>query len=158
DSMSRAELLREREAPRVDAQPADDDRAGARLLRGDRAGEALLARSLDDDHLADFHSALQVGPFDAVAERQRQRGKLGGDVIRHAVEHSVWVKVLILAVAAPQRRGDRDRRRTITNGGLVRRPVERVGLIAETEIAAAAIPAVAARKILLERNAVAFLD
>src|SRR5262249_56395612 len=97
------------EPARVDAEPADDDRAGAGLLGGNRAGEALLPRSLDHHRLAELHAALQISPFDAVAERQRQRGELGRALRGHAAEGSVRTQILILAVAAPERWRDRDR-------------------------------------------------
>src|SRR5262249_37380349 len=131
---------------------------GARLLGGDRAGKALLARPLDHHDLADGHAALQIGPLDAVAERKRQRSELRRHVIGHAVEHSGGMEVLILAVAAPPRWRDRDRRRAIADGCFLGRPVERVSLVTKPEVTAAAITAVAAREILFERDAVAFLD
>src|SRR5436190_12773546 len=76
----------------------------------------------------------------------------------HAVEDRVGMQILILAVATPERRRDRDRRRAIADGRIIGRAVERIGLVAKPEVAAAAIAAMAARQILFQRDAVAFLD
>jgi hypothetical protein len=157
DGVMRAEPFRQRQAPLIGRrpEPRHDDAAGAGLLGGDDAGEALLARPLDDDAFADADLALEVGPLDAVAERQRQRGEVRGEIIGNAMKDRVRVKILVLAVAAPQRRRLTDRGRSVAYGaGLV----ERVGLVAQAEVAAAAIVAMAAGQILLERDAVALLD
>src|SRR5438132_13933462 len=79
-------------------------------------------------------------------------------MVGYAVEDGVGVQILILAVAAPERRRDRDWRRAVADGRIAGRAVERVGLVAEPEVAAAAIAAVAARQIFFQRDAVAFLD
>src|ERR1043166_8080745 len=132
--MSRTELFRQRQTPCIGRESADDDRARAGLLGRDCTGESLLAGPLDYHDLADLQAALQVGPFDAVAEWQRERRELRRPAIGHAVKNGVRVQILELAVAAPKRRRDRDRRRAVADGVGFGRTVERVRLVAQAEV------------------------
>ena len=152
-----AKALRQFKPARVRrrAQTRHDDATRARLFRRDHAGEALLSRALNHDGFADAQFALQIGPFYAIAQRQGHGGQHGGHGLRHAMEHRIGMQILMRREAAPQARPNRHGGRAIAHGVGA---VERVGLVAEAEFLLAAIAAMAAGQIFLQRDAVALLQ
>ena len=134
-------------------QAGHDDPRRAGLARSNDAGQPLLPRTLNDNALARPRAAVQIGPLDAIGQRQRQRGMPGLHPQRHPVENGVQMQMLVLAEAAPEARRDLQRGRAVAQAAQAP-----VGGVAQAKLAAAAIVAVAARQVLLERHQVAFLD
>src|SRR5580704_7555575 len=86
----------------VPAQSTDDDPVGAGGFRGDNAGQPLLSRALNENGLAGSGAGVETGPLDAVSEREAHGGEFRGHVLGQAMKNRVRMKILKLAVAAPQ--------------------------------------------------------
>src|SRR5439155_10517220 len=150
DSVMGAELAGELELAFVGGEAGNDDAAGARLARGDYAGEAALAGAEYDDRVPDGEAGHLDGPAEAGAERVEKRRDLGRDAVVDLVDDGVWVEVEVVGVAAPEAGREVDAEVAVG----VHPPVA----VAEAVVAADAVGAEAAGDQRLDAYAVALLD
>ncbi len=134
-------------------QANGDDAVGPRCLGRQDAGQPGLARPHHHHRLAWARPAVEPRPLEAVADRDRHRGDMGRHAFGHAVQHAARMHVEIAAIAAPQSRPHGQAGRSIADGA--GQPA--VGRRAGAELARAAIIAMAAWEIFLQRDPIAFL-
>ncbi len=100
-----AEFLGQVQPDLVTGGAGDDDHRRSGLLAGHYLGEPLLSRSLNEHRVAVPNAGGAQRPLDSVGQRRHQAGELGGDRLRHPVQHRVPWQVHVLTEAPPQAAG-----------------------------------------------------
>ncbi len=123
-------------------------------FRGNHTAAALLSRTKDHERLAGSDAGIEKRPLKAIAQRQGHRRDMWWNMGGQAVKYGSWMQIEKLTVSAVKTRRDIQFCRAVADA--IR--VEVIGLEAGAILAIAAIFAVAAREIFLQRDIVAFFD
>ena len=117
-------------------------------------GQTSLTRSEHDYCLSRSSTAVETSPLEPIAEGYRHGGDVRRDARRDPVHHGSRMQIEVLRKAAPQRRFHTERSGPVAD----RAWHAAVRSHAGAELSRAAILAVAAGQVFLERDEVPFLD